>query len=70
MEDCETRCRLDPDCMQYSFTHSEEDGRPKCLTSNSPRLGIKKPGVQSGWMVQRINATVHAKGVCEKAVWD
>lgn len=56
--------------MQYSFTHSEEDGRPKCLTSNSPRLGIKKPGVQSGWMVQRINATVHAKGVCEKAVWD
>ncbi|KAL1968114.1 hypothetical protein VTN77DRAFT_2245 [Rasamsonia byssochlamydoides] len=70
VRDCETRCRRDPDCMQYSYVHNEADGRSKCRTSNSPRLGMKKPGVQSGWAVHRINATMNVMGVCDEAVWD
>ena len=66
---CEAQCRRDPECLQYSYVPSEEEGLGKCLTSHSPRLGVKKAKVQSGWMVYRINSTMSAMGVCDEAIW-
>ncbi|KAF9890466.1 hypothetical protein FE257_005871 [Aspergillus nanangensis] len=63
MVECRTQCIRQPDCLQYTY----EDG--KCWTSTGVKLGMRKPGVTSGWIETRIDATIARLGHCHQANW-
>jgi len=61
MDDCQTHCENDRDCLQYSIREGH------CHTFHLPRLG--KPatgmhGVQSGWLVDRVERMRAAMPEC------
>lgn len=49
---------------------NHEKFKNECRTYESPRLGVKKEGVQSGWMMTRIKVNAKARGACRKAEWE
>lgn len=63
LEGCRARCENDPECQQYSY----RSGR--CSTSKTPKLGISSVGVQSGWMVDRIDEATERMGECGEVDW-
>ncbi|KAK6544327.1 hypothetical protein TWF694_001027 [Orbilia ellipsospora] len=46
---CRLKCSEQKDCFQWQVTDKE------CIVNNKFRLGQKKEGVTSGWMMDRIN---------------
>ncbi|EEQ83323.1 hypothetical protein RJZ56_003752 [Blastomyces dermatitidis] len=62
-KDCAQRCVDDVKCFQYSY----EPGN--CRTSKLAKVGVRKPGVVSGWMVERINQATKSLGSCEEIKW-
>ncbi|KAE8155421.1 hypothetical protein BDV40DRAFT_311554 [Aspergillus tamarii] len=62
-EDCQAQCEKDYQCHQFSYEPF------KCLTSKVARRGSRKPGISSGWMVERINRTIDRLGSCQKINW-
>lgn len=48
LADCQGLCETDPHCMQYAVTPNG------CETGMEMKLGRKENGVQSGWMMERI----------------
>ncbi|KLJ11168.1 hypothetical protein EMPG_13551 [Blastomyces silverae] len=62
-KDCAQRCVDDVECLQYSH----EPGN--CRTSKLVKGGVRKPGVVSGWMVERIDQAVMTLGSCEEIQW-
>ncbi|KAL2003765.1 hypothetical protein VTN02DRAFT_2401 [Thermoascus thermophilus] len=63
LEGCRARCENDAECQQYSY----ESGR--CSTSKTPKLGVSRVGVQSGWMVDRIDEATERMGECGEVDW-
>lgn len=63
MVECRSFCVNEPQCLQYTY----ESG--KCWTSRGVKLGMKKPGVTSGWLENRIDAMTEKMGHCHKPNW-
>jgi hypothetical protein len=51
-EECHRRCEMVERCLQYSY----DEGGSMCKTRATPRLGVPKPGLRSGWMVERMES--------------
>ncbi|KAL4923777.1 uncharacterized protein BDV17DRAFT_231309 [Aspergillus undulatus] len=60
VEGCEQRCSMVIDCLQFSFS---DEG---CFLSKRVVGGVHRPGVQSGWMMKRVNAFIKNAGHCGK----
>jgi len=61
--ECESRCRDDGGCKQFSFEHG------KCAMSNSIKRGVRGQGIRSGWMIDRTIGLVDHYGPCRKPNW-
>lgn len=57
-DDCAAECDLNPTCLQFSFRNGT------CMTSPSAIRGVRRHGVQSGWMASRIESVVSRVDSC------
>ncbi|KAG2420552.1 hypothetical protein HFD88_000164 [Aspergillus terreus] len=57
-DDCAAECDLNPTCLQFSFRNGT------CMTSPSAIRGVRRRGVQSGWMASRIESVVSRVDSC------
>ncbi|KAL4887893.1 hypothetical protein BDV59DRAFT_211767 [Aspergillus ambiguus] len=58
LDECALACDDDPRCLQFSFRNGT------CMTSPSVIRGVRRRGVQSGWMPARIEAAVRDIDSC------
>ncbi|RHZ56579.1 glycosyltransferase family 31 protein [Aspergillus thermomutatus] len=60
---CGALCASKHECLQYSY----ESG--KCRISKTAKRGVKKAGVASGWMTDRIDTVAKELGSCRTPQW-
>ena len=48
-DDCRRRCQAKAECRQFSYNYGGG-----CKTRTNPMLGVKKEGVASGWILERV----------------
>jgi hypothetical protein len=65
VEDCQKKCQESSTCFQYSF----EDSSGMCRVRESPRLGLAKSGIRSGWIVHRIKGFREDMPICNDVRW-
>ena len=64
-EDCRSICDSMEDCLQYSYSRQTHI----CKTSVVPRLGQAGSGVQSGWVLSRVEQYAAALPPCGDEGW-
>ncbi|PTU18993.1 hypothetical protein P175DRAFT_0503811 [Aspergillus ochraceoroseus IBT 24754] len=65
IEQCREECKNDSECLQYSL----REGDNMCRVGHGARLGEKKTGFKSAWLLDRINATAEKSGTCTDPEW-
>ncbi|KAL4879862.1 hypothetical protein BJY04DRAFT_192561 [Aspergillus karnatakaensis] len=63
-EECRRICELDRYCLQYV---RRPDGM--CAIGRDARVGEKRDGFTSGWMLERIDKVAKKYGTCPKTNW-
>ena len=63
MGECRSRCDANSTCVQYSYSGG------KCATSELPKMGQLKAGVESGWLASRAQAFASNMGACGDELW-
>ncbi|THC89348.1 hypothetical protein EYZ11_011201 [Aspergillus tanneri] len=58
--DCKSICTNDPGCVQFAYRGG------KCFTGKTPRLGVRNPEAQSGWIVRRVKDMMDHALPCSK----
>lgn len=58
--DCAQKCAENKDCLQFSY----EGGN--CSIANSVLRGVDRSGIESGWMMDRIQSLVESMGHCKE----
>ncbi|BDD59102.1 hypothetical protein MPDQ_001230 [Monascus purpureus] len=58
--DCAQKCAENKDCLQFSY----EGGN--CSIANSVLRGVDRSGIESGWMMDRIQPLVESMGHCKE----
>ncbi|GIZ49311.1 hypothetical protein CKM354_001234300 [Cercospora kikuchii] len=65
LEECRTKCEVQPDCKQYSFGSATR----KCKTRTDPRLGKPSNGTISHWLGPRVQHFEQDMAPCGTESW-
>lgn len=60
---CQEICQGNSTCLQYSFHNGT------CKTCDKAKLGKTSPGIQSGWMLDKIRERIIEQNKCTEGEW-
>ncbi|KAL4897536.1 hypothetical protein BDV59DRAFT_45972 [Aspergillus ambiguus] len=61
--ECQSTCANTADCTQFVFRDDQ------CFTGKTPRLGVRRPGVRSGWVIRRVENMMNHAPTCSRTEW-
>jgi len=65
LDECRVVCEDDVSCLQYSLDYRNS----RCLTTSRPNLGEASSGVQSGWLLERMQDFHDKAQSCGRDEW-
>ena len=63
VDDCRSRCEAKSTCVQYSYSEGN------CATTEVPKMGQLRTGVESGWFPNRAQDFASNMGACGDELW-